>query len=45
MVGTMADHWMHTVIPELGMKLLRMKRYLYPSKGKMFHPRLVRGEA
>ena len=30
---------------ELGMKLLRMKRYLYPSKGKMFHPRLIRDEA
>ena len=33
------------VLNEWDMKLLRMKRYLYPSKGKMFHPRLVRDEA
>jgi len=30
---------------ELGMRLLRMRRYLYPSKGRMFRPQLVRDVA
>ena len=42
----MIGKWSREIVVsnELGRRLLRM-RYLYPSNGKMFRPRLIRGVA